>query len=214
MIKPAFSVLLLEKCFCGKHRGEYNAPSTSKEYADPQAPETFFHNPNYVNKSQVLVRRQWVCLVIPVQPSHPQGRLNKGRSEREQHPLDELCLCPAGKLKYIPPEWICFHCQHGHLGMIQCPDVLLYHTVCGDLPVSSEDIIQGWLFFTPWESQGGHLASWHTANNRVGRVQGGTRASHSCISIEGNTYPSILLFSKIQNRLGYLGAALSNLSVA
>ncbi|XP_062345261.1 serine/threonine-protein kinase pim-1-like isoform X2 [Cinclus cinclus] len=155
MIKPAFSVLLLEKCFCGKHRGEYNAPSTSKEYADPQ-----------------------------------------------------------GKLKYIPPEWICFHCQHGHLGMIQCPDVLLYHTVCGDLPVSSEDIIQGWLFFTPWESQGGHLASWHTANNRVGRVQGGTRASHSCISIEGNTYPSILLFSKIQNRLGYLGAALSNLSVA
>lgn len=36
MIKPAFSVLLLEKCFCGKHRGEYNAPFTSKEYADTQ----------------------------------------------------------------------------------------------------------------------------------------------------------------------------------
>lgn len=68
------------------------------------APEAFFHSPKCANKSQVLVRRQWVCLVPPVQSSHPQGYLNKGWAGREQHPLDELCLCPEGMTKYSPPE--------------------------------------------------------------------------------------------------------------
>lgn len=35
------------------------------------APEAFFHNPKFVNKSQVLVRRQWVCLVPLVQSHIP-----------------------------------------------------------------------------------------------------------------------------------------------
>lgn len=141
------------------------------------------------------MRRQWVCLVSPVQPSHPQGCLNKRGSEREQHPHDELCLCPAAMPKYNPPEWIC---SHGHLGMIQSLDILLYGMVCGDLPVdSNEDIIQGWLPLHPQESRGEYLASWHRANNSVGRVQGGTQASHSSTSGEGGTYPPILLFSRM-----------------
>lgn len=60
----------------------------------------------------------------------------------EQHPPDELCLCPAGMPNYRPPEWICFHRYHGHSGMIQSLDILLHDVVCGDIPVdNNEDII-------------------------------------------------------------------------
>lgn len=56
------------------------------------APEAFFHNAKFVNKSQMLVRRQWVCLVPAAQPSHPERCLNERGSEREQCAPDELCL--------------------------------------------------------------------------------------------------------------------------
>ncbi|NXY39581.1 PIM3 kinase, partial [Pomatorhinus ruficollis] len=54
----------------------------------------------------------------------------------------------AGTHMYSPPEWICLGYHQGHAATIWSLGVLLYVTVCGDMPFREDrDIVSGQLSF-------------------------------------------------------------------
>lgn len=64
------------------------------------APEAFFHNPKFVNKSQVLVRWQWVCLVPPVQPHIPRDACtNESLRWSSIHLMSSAASCGNAKVQ-------------------------------------------------------------------------------------------------------------------